>query len=270
MHDRRAALDGLTRILDAGAPEDLFTGPEDDALFLHQLLVETAKARSSAVYWEMCRTARRRGVTPDYVADRAMVLLGAMEERRRTDLYRILGVPPLCSGEMIRQRWLEVAKRLHPDVGGDPTAFQQAKQAYEVLREPGRRAEYERFWLRTLGPFERVLAHDDVPLLGHAHPLVRSWMHPAGVAHHGPAADGVRAPAIASPVAPVAPPEPAGVAALVGFDAVVGRARALLAPVDAEDLDRLRGAVERSIDELEILRTQLATLGHLRLALRVH
>ena len=58
-HDRHAALDGLARILDAGAPEDLFSGPEDEALFLHRLLVEAAKARGSVYYWEICRTARR-------------------------------------------------------------------------------------------------------------------------------------------------------------------------------------------------------------------
>src|SRR5437667_188234 len=48
MTGRRAALDGLARILDAGAPEELFTGPEDEAHFLYGLLVDTARARASA------------------------------------------------------------------------------------------------------------------------------------------------------------------------------------------------------------------------------
>src|SRR6266446_6298842 len=156
MSGRRAALDGLARILDAGAPEELFAGPEDEAHFLYGLLVDAARARASAHYWEICRTARRRSVTPDYVVDRAAVLLATIEERRRTDLYRILGVPPLSSGETIREHWLELAKRHHPDVGGDGARFRQAQQAYEILRDPARRAEYERFWLRALGPFERV------------------------------------------------------------------------------------------------------------------
>ena len=30
--DRRAALDGLVKILDAGALEELFTGPDEEAL----------------------------------------------------------------------------------------------------------------------------------------------------------------------------------------------------------------------------------------------
>src|SRR5881296_3004879 len=139
MTGRRAALDGLARILDAGAPEELFTGPEREAHSLYGLLVDTARARASAHYWEICRTARRRGVTPEYVVDRAAVLLATIEERRRTDLYRILGVPPLSSGETIREHWLELAKQHHPDVGGDGARFRQAQQAYEILRDPARR-----------------------------------------------------------------------------------------------------------------------------------
>src|SRR5438128_12543861 len=164
MRNRRLALDGLTKILDAGALEELFTGPDDEGAFLYDLLVDTARARRSYYYSEICRTARRRGVTPDYVVDRAVVLLGAMAERRRMDLYRILGIAPLSPGDVIRQRWLEVARTTHPDVGGDGVRFRQAKQAYAILRDPLRRAEYERFWLRALGPFERVVPADAVPV----------------------------------------------------------------------------------------------------------
>src|SRR5207253_7666344 len=155
---------GLATLLDAGAIEELFIGPDDEPAFLYELLVDTARARRSYYYSEICRTARRRGITPDYVVDRAAVLLGAMAERRRLDLYRILGIAPLSSGDAIRQRWLEVARTTHPDVGGDSVRFRQAKQAYEILRDPIRRAEYERFWLRALGPFERVVPADAVPV----------------------------------------------------------------------------------------------------------
>src|SRR5262249_12655757 len=117
---------------------------------------DAARGRSSTHYWEVCRTARRRGVTPEYVIDRAAVLSAAILERRRTDLYRLLGVPPLASADAIRGRWLEVAKRHHPDVGGDGALFRRAKESDEVLRDDARRMEYERFWLQALGPFERV------------------------------------------------------------------------------------------------------------------
>src|SRR5262245_19366667 len=59
MSSRRAALEGLSRLLDATAPEELFTGPEHDAIFLYDLLVDAARARASSYYWEICRTARR-------------------------------------------------------------------------------------------------------------------------------------------------------------------------------------------------------------------
>jgi DnaJ-like protein len=241
---RRAALEGLLRILDTSAPEELFVGPEDDAAFLYGLLADVARARSSSYYWEICRTARRRGVTPEYVIDRAVVLLATIEERRRTDLYRILGVPGLASGDMIRQRWIEVAKRHHPDVGGDGAAFRRAKEAYEVLRDPMRRADYERFWLRALGPFERVAAGDDVPRLD-----VRP-RPPVPVATHEPEV--------------AAAPDTAG---MLGVTDVFRRVEALLAPLPRAEIDTARAEVARTIERLEQLSAELATLARLKQAL---
>ena len=305
MRNRRAALEGLARILDAGAPEDLFGGGEDEAAFLYELLAETARARSSTYYWEICRTARRRGVTPDYVVDRAVVLLAAIKERRRTDLYRILGVPPLSGGELIRQRWLEVAKRHHPDTGGDAGRFRLAKQAYEVLRDPDRRAEYERFWVRALGPFERV-GPEAGPAL--EPPSVAPTMSVDGNGSH---------PVAPEPAARVAPepgarvvPEPAPrvvpeptvrVPPLVsdaigaafaeagrlfaarasldrrigavadaggpGISALLGRLEGALAPIPLEELHRLSDEVTGAVARLEELHGQLASLAALRRSL---
>src|SRR5690606_3338736 len=86
--------------------------------------------------------------------------------RRRADLYRLLGAPPLSSPETLRQRYLELAKTAHPDVGGDPERFRHVKEAYEILRDPERRAEYERFWVRALGPFERVVPDESAEGVG--------------------------------------------------------------------------------------------------------
>ena len=65
--NRRAALAGLAKILDAGALEELFAGPEEEALFLYDLLQDATRGRASTYYWEICRTARRRGVSPEFV-----------------------------------------------------------------------------------------------------------------------------------------------------------------------------------------------------------
>src|SRR5436309_15679357 len=256
MTSRRAALDGLGRILDAGAPEELFTGPEEEAHFLYGLLVDAARGRASSHYWEVCRMARRRGVTPEYVVDRAAVLLATIEERRRTDLYRILGVPPLSSGETIREHWLELAKRHHPDVGGDGARFRQAQQAYEILRDPARRAEYERFWLRALGPFERVAPREDLPSLDvrAAVRLVRPSVVEAP-------------PHPAEP--PAAEPPPPSLVAVAGADVtrILARLTVLLAPVGAADLERLRGDLARTITDLETVRDDLRALASLKRAL---
>lgn len=251
MANRRAALEGLGRILDAGAPEDLFTGSDEEATFLYELLADTARARASSHYWEICRTARRRGVTPEYVVDRASVLLAAIVERRRTDLYRVLGVSPLASGEMIRERWLHVAKRLHPDTGGDAARFRQAKQAYEALRDPDRRAEYERFWLRALGPFERVAPADDGPLIEARSPAPEeravSEDHTARDAGGGAGID-----------RRIVLPRGQGVSALLH------RVAAALAPVEEAHLRALASEVDVVVAELESIRDQLRAVGELK------
>ena len=265
-HNRRAALDGLARILEAGAPEELFTGPEPEALFLYDLLNDVTRGKRSTYYWEICRTARLRGVSPEYVVDRAAVLVTTISERRRTDLYRILGVPALASGEMIRQRWLEVAKRHHPDVGGDGAHFRHAKQAYEVLRDPDRRVDYERFWLQALGPFQRVAAEDDLPAL-EAIPTVIAFERPAPTPPpdeaHGELGnvlgmmtrlfDARRA--LDQRVAP-------GFGG--GLGGLLARVERTFAAVRADELDALLTDVHAAIAQLESLRTDLTTLAELK------
>jgi molecular chaperone DnaJ len=65
------------------------------------------------------------------------------------NLYWILGVPPSASTEAIRAAFRERAKRLHPDCAGTGAVpeFRRVAEAYEVLSDPRRRAEYN----RTLG-----------------------------------------------------------------------------------------------------------------------
>jgi len=279
LRTRRAALDGLTQILDAGGLEELFTGPDDEAAFIYDLLVDTARARSSSYYWEICRTARRRGVTPEYVIDRATVLLSSMTERRRTDLYRILGVPPLSSGEALRQRWLEFAKREHPDVGGDPAAFRRVKEAYEILRDPDRRAEYERFWVRALGPFERVAPPDDLgpvegarrlePAPPAARRSVSVWeAPPETVEAPAPAADGtdglLHAAARLFATRDALDRRIAEHAGGAGLRTLLENVQAALAPVSRSELDDLRREVQHVMTSLERTRTDLEALATMK------
>ena len=278
--NRRAALAGLAKILDAGALEELFAGPEAEALFLYDLLLDATRGRASVYYWEICRTARRRGVSPEFVIDRALVLHATMVERRRTDLYRILGVPPLSSNDTIRRRWLEIAKLHHPDVGGDGTVFRQAKQAYDVLSDTNRRGDYERFWLRALGPFERVAplhpellppAEPEVRTVPLAAPANGQEEHAVAEATNGVPAGLEGLTAALRDAARVLEVGAAldrrlqgGAAAGSGIAGFLARVEMALASVKREELDALRADAQEAIARLESEQRVLAALGAMR------
>src|ERR671916_766829 len=65
------------------------------------------------------------------------------------DYYEALGVPRDASADDVRSAYRKLARQYHPDVNkDDPEAedrFKEISEAYEVLRDPEKRAAYDRF-----------------------------------------------------------------------------------------------------------------------------
>jgi molecular chaperone DnaJ len=61
------------------------------------------------------------------------------------DLYEILGVRQDADQETIKRAYRQKARQLHPDAGGNEDGFKELTTAYEVLRNPETRANYDRF-----------------------------------------------------------------------------------------------------------------------------
>jgi curved DNA-binding protein len=62
------------------------------------------------------------------------------------DYYAVMGVPRDATPEQVKQAYRKLARKYHPDVSKEPDAEQQFKalgEAYEVLRDPQRRAAYD-------------------------------------------------------------------------------------------------------------------------------
>ncbi len=55
----------------------------------------------------------------------------------------MLGVPRGASDARIHAAYRDAVRRTHPDAGGSSGAFEDVQEAYEVLRDPARRAAWE-------------------------------------------------------------------------------------------------------------------------------
>ena len=69
------------------------------------------------------------------------------------DYYSILGVNRNASETELKKAYKKKAMQYHPDKGGDANKFQQINEAYETLKDPQKKTNYDRFG--TANPYER-------------------------------------------------------------------------------------------------------------------
>lgn len=60
-----------------------------------------------------------------------------------TDYYKILGVDKSASPDDIKSAYRRLASKMHPDKGGSTEDFQKLEEAYRILSDPEKRAEYD-------------------------------------------------------------------------------------------------------------------------------
>src|SRR5665647_2127551 len=74
----------------------------------------------------------------------------------KRDFYEILGVGKSSTADEIKKAYRKVAMQFHPDRNpGDHTAedkFKEAAEAYEILSDQDKRAQYDRFGHNAFGP----------------------------------------------------------------------------------------------------------------------
>ncbi|MHB1947603.1 MAG: DnaJ C-terminal domain-containing protein [Gammaproteobacteria bacterium] len=62
------------------------------------------------------------------------------------DYYATMGVPRTASADEIKRSYRKLARKYHPDVSKEPNAeekFKEVQEAYEVLKDPKKRASYD-------------------------------------------------------------------------------------------------------------------------------
>jgi len=61
------------------------------------------------------------------------------------DYYEVLGVPKSASGEEVKKAFHRLAHKHHPHKGGDEKKFKEINEAYQVLSDKEKRAQYDQF-----------------------------------------------------------------------------------------------------------------------------
>lgn len=80
------------------------------------------------------------------------------------DYYAIMGVKPTDDTKTIKTAYRRLAKKYHPDVSKEPNAeerFKEIAQAWEILGDEQRRAEYDELWAHRNDPKFKQFTQQD-------------------------------------------------------------------------------------------------------------
>jgi curved DNA-binding protein CbpA len=59
--------------------------------------------------------------------------------------YQILGLPDFASIEEVKKAFRELAKKHHPDRGGDPEKFKKILKAYKILSDKEKKKQFDEY-----------------------------------------------------------------------------------------------------------------------------
>lgn len=161
--------------------------------------------------------------------------------------YEVLGLPPGATTDQIKKKYRELARKFHPDVVQDKAlgqrVFTQINQAYSVLGDPERRAQYN-------GTLQTEAASN-------------ATSKPSASA--APAASTAAPPKAPASSAPTAPSQPLSASKIQSITEMMGKAEnAIMSgkPIEARAFCmRILEADPRHVRALEILGDALAQMG---------
>lgn len=60
-------------------------------------------------------------------------------------MYEVLGLQKGASEDEIKKAYRKLAMKHHPDKGGDPEEFKKIQAAYDILSDPQKKENFDRF-----------------------------------------------------------------------------------------------------------------------------